>query len=821
MTSVAGFTGNLFGDVNGDGKVNVADVVAVVNAVMGNAPDNFDEAMADINGNGNIDADDVCLLAGNLLNPPFDRMKALVDDYERAFTQSYLPMKYSARYRKQQITSQEFKAMLKSLVEKYNPDKMEYFNSRISDYETPLLRSLAAGMAYYTAKCIGVNTMNSPYYRSTYDDLWIGAWSDDEQLLNLLPYAHTQTYDEGNDFEEFINALLWNAEHVSIVSNKEILEYYIGKGWEWDQTFIWEDAVRAITRLYDSFEPEIVYASIDDPRVTTPDASVITPELIALAAKNEIHDIENLPRQIGFFCGEGNTDIDNMWHFGTTPKEIIEWASWGFNSLRYQISWRYLFDNDLNANLTLFKSLDEMIATVMENGMHINLSMAAMPGCGAYWAENIRDDYIMDNDIMNPEKRKKACEIWKTIATRYKDIPNANLSFQPISEYLGLYNPDDFGEGQAFTLEQIDDYHDILIDAIREVSPERFIFYTSLFMPSKTQSGFGGALGIEQYQHFSKKYKNIRPVCGLMDMAYMFYPYNTGDGNIDWASHSVWVPTYPTTIYGGNGLIHDNNILTIDGCLPKGTTIDFYIADAANAIMNVAADGNTLYEETLNGDFNMGYAMAFGEPFKKSDKKVTVTLEADAGEVVLSANGGSLNWCGIEVKLPESYTVKKWRKISEWDKETGLVGPEFKDVYIYQASTSSAQIGSTVNDWEGGGLRVTVNDDVTYTTDYIFSYSNKELTEKIVKENCESLPKWTCAFEDILITDMAGALNYWDDTMEVFQRYGVDVWVSALGLMSEESLAPFRICDYEGEDFEGHHNFNVKLLRILQKYMDK
>ena len=26
---------------------------------------------------------------------------------------------------------------------------------------------------------------------------------------------------------------------------------------------------------------------------------------------------------------------------------------------------------------------------------------------------------------------------------------------------------------------------------------------------------------------------------------------------------------------------------------------------------------------------------------------------------------------------------------------------------------------------------------------------------------------------------------------------------------------------YEGEDFEGHHNFNVKLLRILQKYVDK
>lgn len=822
LTAVAGFTGNIFGDANGDGRVDMADVVAVVNTVMGNTPDNFDEAMADINGNGKIDEEDASLLAESLFNPPFDRTKALEDDYERAFTQGYLPMKYSARNRMQQITSQEFKTMLKPLVEKYNPDKMEYFNSRISDYETPLLRSLAAGMAYYTAKCIGINTMNSPYYRSTYDDLWIGAWSDDEQLLNLLPYAHTQTYDEGNDFEEFINALLWNAEHVSIVSNKEILEYYVGKGWEWDQAFIWEDAVRAVTRLYDSFEPEIEYASINDPRVTAPDASVITPKLITKAAQNEIHDIKDMPRQIGFFCGEGNGDLSLPWRFGLTPKEIREYAGWGFNSLRYQVSWRHLFDADLKANLNVFESLDEIIATAMEFGVHINLSMCAMPGCGAYWADNYRDEYIMDNDILNPEKRKKACDIWRAIATRYKDVPNANLSFQPISEYLGLYNPDDFGKGQSFTVEQIDDYHDIMIDAIREVSPERFIFYTVLFMPSKTQSGDNAAVGMEQYRHMSEKYTNIRPVCGLMDMAYMFYEYNTGDGNIDWAHHSVWVPTYPNTIYGGNGTVHNDDKLIIDGCLPIGTTINFYIANANNATLNIAADGETLYEKAaLDGDFNMGYAIAFGEPFRKSDKMISVTLDSDTKAVIMSAKEGSFNWCGLEVKLPDTYTVQKWRKLSEWDKETGLVPEEDKDKYLYLASTSTIQTGPTTNEWDGGSLYVTINKDVTFTSSYIFSYSNKELTELIAKENSEVFPKWACAFEDILVTDMTGALNYWDDTMEVYQRYGVDCWISALGLMSEESLAPFRIVDYEGEDFEGHHNFNVKLLRILQKYMDK
>ena len=138
LTAVAGFTDNLFGDANGDGWVDMADVVAVVNAAMGHAPENFDEAMADINGNGKIDDEDASLLAESLFNPPFDPSKALEDDYERAFTQGYLPMKYSARYRKQQITSQEFKALLKTLIEKCCPEKIEYFESRISDYDAPI-----------------------------------------------------------------------------------------------------------------------------------------------------------------------------------------------------------------------------------------------------------------------------------------------------------------------------------------------------------------------------------------------------------------------------------------------------------------------------------------------------------------------------------------------------------------------------------------------------------------------------------------------------------------------------------------------------------
>ena len=47
------------GDANGDGVVDVADVVAVVNKILGKASDNFNEEAANINGDDAIDVADV------------------------------------------------------------------------------------------------------------------------------------------------------------------------------------------------------------------------------------------------------------------------------------------------------------------------------------------------------------------------------------------------------------------------------------------------------------------------------------------------------------------------------------------------------------------------------------------------------------------------------------------------------------------------------------------------------------------------------------------------------------------------------------------
>ena len=59
--------GGLNGDVNGDGDIDITDVVGIANYVMGETPGIFNQANADINGNGSVDVSDVVKLANIIL----------------------------------------------------------------------------------------------------------------------------------------------------------------------------------------------------------------------------------------------------------------------------------------------------------------------------------------------------------------------------------------------------------------------------------------------------------------------------------------------------------------------------------------------------------------------------------------------------------------------------------------------------------------------------------------------------------------------------------------------------------------------------------
>lgn len=196
------------------------------------------------------------------------------DDYERAFMMDYLDNSYYKKDRTAQVKSQEFKAMLKVLIDKFAPDSLGYFNEYITDYDVPLTRGMATIMVYYTARSIGAETANARF-GDTPADMWE---ADFMSFGELLPHWNDKPetdfpegmYWRGDPFSNWQAGWWWNVCHVSdhsginvVALDKEVNSYHM------NDPLTWDDAICAITRLYDSLDPEKLAAGITVPIVNS------------------------------------------------------------------------------------------------------------------------------------------------------------------------------------------------------------------------------------------------------------------------------------------------------------------------------------------------------------------------------------------------------------------------------------------------------------------------------------------------------------------------------------------------------------------------
>ena len=98
------------------------------------------------------------------------------------------------------------------------------------------------------------------------------------------------------------------------------------------------------------------------------------------------------------------------------------------------------------------------------------------------------------------------------------------------------------------------------------------------------------------------------------------------------------------------------------------------------------------------------------------------------------------------------------------------------------------------------------------------------LNADIYDHYCATLSKifgiWTHRVEDIPYSDLESNRRFFGDLAEKYQKYNADVWLPFYGYLFGEH-APYQVAGYKGEEFEGYSNFNLELLRILQKYQDK
>jgi hypothetical protein len=179
-----------------------------------------------------------------------------IDDYDRAFIQGYVSTQYQAKERSLQVYSQEFKAMLKPLIQKFEPDSMSYFNEYITDFDEPLTRGMATIMAYYVARCIGAEYQNTT--NDFPEDIWDGDFTGYDELLPHWNAPGEEDYPEGmwwrsTGFGGFQTPWLWNLCHASLFSGIEVIALdKKAKSFHWNDPLTWEDAICAITRLYDS-----------------------------------------------------------------------------------------------------------------------------------------------------------------------------------------------------------------------------------------------------------------------------------------------------------------------------------------------------------------------------------------------------------------------------------------------------------------------------------------------------------------------------------------------------------------------------------------
>ena len=60
------------GDVNGDGRRNVSDIMLIVNYILGQANEDFNTIVADLNNDGNVNVSDIMILVNIILGMPYD-----------------------------------------------------------------------------------------------------------------------------------------------------------------------------------------------------------------------------------------------------------------------------------------------------------------------------------------------------------------------------------------------------------------------------------------------------------------------------------------------------------------------------------------------------------------------------------------------------------------------------------------------------------------------------------------------------------------------------------------------------------------------------
>lgn len=82
-------------------------------------------------------------------------------DFDYAFEHDYVDQKWAQEDPNRQISSAEFKLMLTRMIESTVPDRLPWFNSKVSDDDMPASREVGTLMSWYAAVALGQDVLSS------------------------------------------------------------------------------------------------------------------------------------------------------------------------------------------------------------------------------------------------------------------------------------------------------------------------------------------------------------------------------------------------------------------------------------------------------------------------------------------------------------------------------------------------------------------------------------------------------------------------------------------------------------------------------------
>lgn len=526
-----------------------------------------------------------------------------------------------------QITYAEFCDILDALITVVDDECLvmwEEVSSGYRDSDEPMSRMEGAIVFLYAAECMGMDAAGYEYnipledYYTGEEDFYAGVTWEYPLLTGIEDTYYNETLANSENYfwrvqEDYAHSAVRFVEYFSYGTGATYFDYDESYSLDLGDAFTVKAAVCSVERLYETCK-FYTYESAEGQKAS------MTAQTLEKGNSMEPVSASALPQWKGYTV-PNRTFLSGVAGMKYSSGEVEQIAELGFNFVRVPIQFDQVFQDETMqyVNVGFLETLDELIASCAEYGIHVCIDLHDMPG---FMTD---EDDSNDTLFSDAEQQRLFADFWHFMASYYEEAPSNLLSFNLLNEPHG---------GEEELTDEL--YSQVMlqaIDVIQEVSPDRLIFVDMLNV------GFSD------------------PVYGLVDAGVVqtIHPYFLEDG----------AEIYPQ--YTINGFVHkDNGELEISGNFPEGTQISFEIETVhLECHLQLIADGTVVSEYLLGGDtvgengcINAGELGTGGDWFSYENAVWNTTLTEAAESLVIHLEGDScwyqLN--AVSVETPD-YSV--------------------------------------------------------------------------------------------------------------------------------------------------------------------